>query len=152
VIVIREVEKGKTKEKEKKDMKQDEKKQDEKREKGKDEKREKGKDEKREKGKDEKREKEKEPKEAKLVVELPADARLFIDGMEMKSGTVKRGIVTPPLDPGQTYHYQVKAVLVRNGFNISETQTVRLIPGELVTTRFTNLESRAAAIVRANER
>jgi uncharacterized protein (TIGR03000 family) len=124
-------EKGKGKEK----QKMDEKKKEEKREKEK-----------------EKREKEKEPREAKLVVELPADAKLYIDGTEMNSGSPTRGIVTPPLDPQQTYHYQVKAVLVRHGFTISETRTVRLIPGELVTARFPNLESRAASIVHADKR
>jgi len=103
--------------------------------------------------KDEKREKEKEDaKEAKLLVELPADARLFIDGNLMKSGSTRCGVVTPPLEPSQTYYYEVKVELVRHGHTLVDTQRIRLIPGELVTANFNNLENRAAAIVRADRR
>jgi uncharacterized protein (TIGR03000 family) len=101
--------------------------------------------------KEEKRKKEKKL-QAKLLVELPADAKLFIDGQEMKSGISQRGIITPPLDPRQTYSYQVKAVLVRSGHTMSETRRIRLIPGELVSASFANLENRAAAIVQAEKR
>ncbi len=98
------------------------------------------------------REKEKDAKEAKLVVELPADAKLFIDGTLMKSGSTKRGIVTPPLRPEQTYYYQVTVELIRHGHTLRETQRIRLIPGAQVNARFTNLENRAAAIVQAEKR
>jgi uncharacterized protein (TIGR03000 family) len=99
-----------------------------------------------------KEEKKKDAREAKLVVELPADAKLFVDGSLMKSGATTRGIVTPPLDPDRTYHYEIKVELVRFGHTLSETQRVRLIPGELVHARFPNLEARAAAIVQAEKR
>lgn len=102
--------------------------------------------------KDEKREKEKDAREAKLLVELPADARLFIDGNLMKSGSTRCGIITPPLQQDQTYYYDVKVELVRHGHTLVETQRIRLIPGELVTANFNNLENRAAAIVRAGRR
>ena len=102
--------------------------------------------------KQEKKKEDRQEKEARLVVELPADARLFIDGSEMKSGATQRGVVTPPLDPEQTYYYEVKVELTRHGHTLRETQRIRLIPGELVTANFTNLENRAAAIVQAGKR
>jgi uncharacterized protein (TIGR03000 family) len=107
---------------------------------------------KKEEKKQEKKKEDSEDKEAKLVVELPADARLFIDGSEMKSGATQRGVVTPPLDPQQTYYYEVKVELTRHGHTLRETQRIRLIPGALVTANFTNLENRAAAIVQAGKR
>src|SRR5437867_7833496 len=73
---------------------------------------------------EEKKEERKEAKEARLVVELPAHAKLFVDGTLMKSDSSKRGIVTPPLDPARVYYYQVRAELVRDGQTLSETQRI----------------------------
>jgi uncharacterized protein (TIGR03000 family) len=82
---------------------------------------------------------------ALLTVELPADARLYIDGNLMTSVTSRRRIITPPLQAGQTYTYEVRVELIRNGQTLSRTQEVSLRPGEQTYARFANLESAEAA-------
>ena len=52
---------------------------------------------------------------AKVIVELPRDAKLFIDEQLMKSNSDKRAFITPPLANGQEYFYDVRAEVVRNG-------------------------------------
>jgi uncharacterized protein (TIGR03000 family) len=89
---------------------------------------------------------------ALLVVNLPADAKLFIDDNPTKSVSSNRNIVTPPLQPGQTYFYRVRAELSRDGRTFTETQEVLLRPGEQSRASFTDLEARAAVFTKTAAR
>jgi len=61
---------------------------------------------------------------AKLVVELPEDAKLYIDDQLMKTASGKRTFSTPTLDRAQAYYYMVRAEVVRDGKTYSETKRV----------------------------
>jgi uncharacterized protein (TIGR03000 family) len=61
---------------------------------------------------------------AQLLVELPADAKLYIDDQLMKTPSGKRTFNTPTLDLGQAYYYMVRAEVVRDGKTYSETKRV----------------------------
>jgi uncharacterized protein (TIGR03000 family) len=88
---------------------------------------------------------------ARLVVRLPADAQLFIDDNLMKSSSTQRTFVTPLLRPGQTYFYDLKAELVRDGKTVSQTRRVLLRPGDAIEASFNEME-RPAATVAADDR
>ena len=54
-------------------------------------------------------------KPATLVVYLPADARLEVDGqLTRKTGEVRR-FSTPPLEPGKRYRYELRATWKEGG-------------------------------------
>lgn len=64
---------------------------------------------------------------ATLIVEMPADARLTIDGTETQQRGQTRTFVTPPLQPGKEYTYTLKAS-GSGGQDASKQVTVR--PGQ----------------------
>lgn len=72
---------------------------------------------------------------AKLVVELPADANLYIDDQLMKTTSERRTFNTPVLDKGQTYYYELKAEVMRDGKAVTQTRRVTLRAGDLVEAR-----------------
>jgi uncharacterized protein (TIGR03000 family) len=82
---------------------------------------------------------------AKVRIEIPADAKLYVDGMLMKTTSAVRLFQTPALEPNQTYYYEVKAELIRNGQSFSEVQQIVVRPGEQISASFAGLEQRAVA-------
>jgi len=78
---------------------------------------------------------------AKLVVDLPADAKLFIDDQPMKTTAEKRSFNTPTLLPGQAYFYDLRAEVVRDGKTYTETSRVIVKAGETATASFPQLHA-----------
>jgi uncharacterized protein (TIGR03000 family) len=76
---------------------------------------------------------------ARLIVELPANARLFIDDQPTSSMAAQRTFLTPPLDPNKSYVYSVRAELVRDGQTISETKEVGVTAGGVSQLSFNDL-------------
>jgi uncharacterized protein (TIGR03000 family) len=74
--------------------------------------------------------------QARLIVSVPADAKLFIDGQPMKTSASQRTFRTPKLDPRLTYYYDVRAEVVRDGKTITRTQRVILRAGDAVNATF----------------
>lgn len=66
---------------------------------------------------------------ATIVVTLPADARLTVDGRATKSTSGLRQFVTPPLRPGKKYSYTFKAEFVRQGHTITVARKVPVRAG-----------------------
>jgi uncharacterized protein (TIGR03000 family) len=64
---------------------------------------------------------------ATIIVSLPADARLLVDGYLTTSTSAQRVFTSPELAPGQDYHYTLQAEIVRDGrvLTASERVTVR---------------------------
>jgi uncharacterized protein (TIGR03000 family) len=102
-------------------------------------------------GKDEKKEKKPDQEasvqstKARLVVEVPADAKVYIDDQLMKTKDEVRKYTTPALQPGQMYYYVVKAEVVRDGKTESETKRVVVKAGEESRLSFDKLESVSTA-------
>ncbi len=84
------------------------------------------------------------PDRAKLIVELPADAKLFIDDRPMKTTSGRRTFHTPALQSGQIYYYMLRAEVVRDGKPVTEERRVILRPGQVVRTDFNDLAPREA--------
>jgi len=72
------------------------------------------------------------PAPARLVVRLPADARLTIDGGPTRSTGPTRWYVSPPLGPGKTFHYDLRAEVVRDGRRLTATRRVAVRAGQEV--------------------
>ena len=68
--------------------------------------------------------------EATLVVTLPADATLTIDGTATSSTSANRVFVTPSLEEGKEYEYTLKAQVVRDGQTQIATAKVTVRPGK----------------------
>ena len=62
---------------------------------------------------------------------LPADAKLTIDGQPTVSTSESRVFVSPSLTPGRTFHYVLKATVVRDGKTDTVTKTVAVRAGEV---------------------
>jgi uncharacterized protein (TIGR03000 family) len=75
---------------------------------------------------------------AELVVELPANAKLFVDDHLMSAKSERRTFSTPTLQPDQTYYYIVRAEIVRDGMTYSSSQRVILRPGDIMQASFSD--------------
>ena len=64
-----------------------------------------------------------------LVVNVPADAKVFVNGRPTTSTGEHRQYVSHGLEAGMRYEYQVRAEIVRDGKTISDTKTVQLTAG-----------------------
>jgi uncharacterized protein (TIGR03000 family) len=74
--------------------------------------------------------------QAKVVIDVPVQASLYIDGQLMPNKAGKRTFVTPALQAGQTYYYDIKLVQVQNGQEQVQTSRVLLRPGQAVAANF----------------
>ncbi len=82
---------------------------------------------------------------AKLVVELPENAKLYVDDQLMKVSSPSKTFNTPALQPGQTYYYILRAEVVRDGKTLQETQRILVQAGQTVNAKFSDLERSLAA-------
>ena len=70
------------------------------------------------------------PSPATLVVSLPADAKLLVNDVPTTSTSATRIFVTPTLNPGKDYHYDLTAEVIRDGQKVMTTQQVAVRAGE----------------------
>jgi uncharacterized protein (TIGR03000 family) len=76
------------------------------------------------------------PAPARVTVELPANARLFVNGVACPLTSERRSFQSPDLQPGQEYSYTLRAELQRNGQTLTRTQRVRVAAGREVRVSF----------------
>jgi len=70
------------------------------------------------------------PAPAKIVVRLPAEARLLVNQKPTQGNSGSRTLVSPPLEPGKDFHYTLKAELVHDGRTFTATKRVAVHAGE----------------------
>ncbi len=83
--------------------------------------------------------------QAKLIVELPAEARLFIDNKSMQATGNRRVFATPSLEPGRKYYYVLRVEVIRDGQPLSDTKQVVFQAGDEIQASFANLGPPASA-------
>ena len=76
---------------------------------------------------------------ARIVVRLPADARLWVDQVECPLAGTVRAFDTPNLDPQQNYLYTLRIAVERNGQVVQDVRRVPLTPGERIEVDFTDI-------------
>ncbi len=92
------------------------------------------------------------PFRAKLVVSLPADAKLYIDDNLTKATSGRRTFNTPTLQNGQLYYYVLRAEMVRDGKTVRETKRVLIRAGELVRARFDEPKAKDQVVTKPKAR
>jgi len=87
------------------------------------------------------------PNTGTLNVRVPAEAKVFVNGLATTSTGEQRRYVSNGLEDGFNYTYELRAEIVRDGQTITETKVVRLKAGEQVDLSFgmTSDESKVAA-------
>jgi uncharacterized protein (TIGR03000 family) len=81
---------------------------------------------------------------SRLTVKLPADAKLYVDGVRCPLTTATRTFDTPDLEQGRKYTYTLKAEVVRNGRAVSEIKNVLVQAGKKVNVEFRLAPDQAA--------
>jgi len=81
---------------------------------------------------------------ATIVVTLPTEAKLLVDGNATTSTSGRRVLQTPVLANGSDYVYTLRAEVVRNGQTMVETQEVTVRAGEISEVPF-NFASQGVA-------
>jgi uncharacterized protein (TIGR03000 family) len=73
---------------------------------------------------------------ATIVVRLPADAKLTVDGSATRSTDGVRTFVSPPQQPGKEYQYTLRAELTRDGKKVERTRDVNVRAGQTSEVNF----------------
>jgi uncharacterized protein (TIGR03000 family) len=73
---------------------------------------------------------------ALLMVSVPADAKVFVNGRPTKSTGESRHYTSTGLQPAAFYPYQVRAEFIRGGKLVSEEKTVQLTAGQTSSLAF----------------
>ena len=76
------------------------------------------------------------PARARLIVELPEGAKLYVDDRIVKTSSSTCSFRTPMLTAGDNYFYELRVETIRNGKTVSETKKVTVRAGEEVKTSF----------------
>ncbi len=76
---------------------------------------------------------------ARVTLQMPVDARLFVDGKAFSLPAQQRTFRTPPLEPGKRHYYEFKGEVVRNGQVQTEIQKVYVKPGQHLQVDFSRL-------------
>jgi uncharacterized protein (TIGR03000 family) len=76
---------------------------------------------------------------ARVVVKLPASARLWVDQVPCPLEGTERSFDTPALEPGQRYVYTLRVEVERDGRPVQETRRVPLVAGQRVEVNFDNV-------------
>lgn len=80
---------------------------------------------------------------ATVVIRLPSDARLYVDGHLLELASAERTFVTPELPVGREYAYSFKIEYDRNGRTLGESQKVSVAAGKTSTLVFDDLTAAA---------
>ena len=84
---------------------------------------------------------------AVILVSLPENAKLTIDGNATTSTSSQRTFISPPLPQGEQFQYTLRAEVVREGRTITETHLVNVRGGEETRVPF-NFSSSGVASTR----
>jgi uncharacterized protein (TIGR03000 family) len=80
------------------------------------------------------------PRPADVEVRVPSDAVLWFEGVRMKQTGSQRSFISPPLQPGKEYKYNVRIQWTENGQPVEQTRTIIVRAGEQVQVDFTQPE------------
>jgi uncharacterized protein (TIGR03000 family) len=73
---------------------------------------------------------------ARLLIDVPANAKLFIDDRQIHVAAGERLFYTPTLTAGERYYYDVRIELVKDGKTVSESKKIVLGAGDMVRESF----------------
>jgi uncharacterized protein (TIGR03000 family) len=91
------------------------------------------------------------PNRARLIVDLPAGAKLYVDDAPINNAGPRKSFRTPALQKGEDYFYEIRAEVMRDGKPVSETRRVVVTAGKVVRTDFRSL-GEATGVASAKKR
>jgi uncharacterized protein (TIGR03000 family) len=80
-----------------------------------------------------------------LIIEVPENAKLFIDDQLMKSTTTERFFYTPALENGQKYFYDVRVEVMKDGQKVTESKRVIVQAGDVRRESFRSMDKSSVA-------
>ena len=83
---------------------------------------------------------------ARLFVEIPSNATLFIDGKPFAVSDGFGTFITPELESDKTYSYLLKVEIEQNGTNVVDTKKVILKSGDRITASFIDADKKDASV------
>ena len=86
---------------------------------------------------------------ARVIVSLPADGKLFVDGQPIRNAAEIKTFRTPELSKGQQYFYEMRAEVVVDGKVVTQTRRVTLTAGDLIRADFSTLGKTSGVAVNA---
>lgn len=76
----------------------------------------------------------------RFTVEVPTGATVWIEDQQMSQSGSTRSFVSPPLTPGKTYIYDIRARWQEDGRDIDQRQSITVQTGSTNTVRFPTAE------------
>jgi uncharacterized protein (TIGR03000 family) len=73
---------------------------------------------------------------AHLTVKVPGDARVWFENSPTNSTGSVRQFESPPLMPGRSYTYEVRAAWTENGREVTQTQQIGVTAGARIEVGF----------------
>jgi uncharacterized protein (TIGR03000 family) len=73
---------------------------------------------------------------ANFTVQVPPNADVWLEGVKTRQTGAVRPFVTPPLTPGKTYVYEVRARWMENGQQVEQKKTIAVQVGMQVDVKF----------------
>ena len=80
-----------------------------------------------------------------IGIRVPENAQIWIDGQKTTQAGTFREFVTPPLESGQRYSYDIKARWTENGQEIVRDRKVTFHTGDRLMVNMTTAQSNKAA-------
>ena len=77
---------------------------------------------------------------AHIRIALPADAEVRFDGDKTTQTGAHRAYVSPPLQPGHEYSYEVKAQWKENGREVTRDRRITVHAGDVVNVSFMEVQ------------
>ena len=79
------------------------------------------------------------PTSARILIDVPENAKLYIDGQPVKDVRGERMFYTPTLNAGEKYYYDVRIETVKDGKVISESKRLIVRAGDSIRESFKGL-------------
>jgi uncharacterized protein (TIGR03000 family) len=89
------------------------------------------------------------PGAALVVVKLPAEAELWVDGAATRQGGSYRCFVTPPLEEGRPVLYTLRVRWRVKGAELCRVEEVQVRPGTVATVNFLTTDSWTGRLIEA---
>jgi uncharacterized protein (TIGR03000 family) len=90
---------------------------------------------------DKKKEETAKPNQATIIVQVPAEAKMFVDGNEANLTSTSRRFITPALEMGRDYFYTIRAEKTRKGEKVAESKRVVFRAGQTVKVNFGDMST-----------
>jgi uncharacterized protein (TIGR03000 family) len=84
-----------------------------------------------------------------LILDVPEDARVYVDGRLMKSTSTHRVYASPALEAGQAYFYDVRIEVDRDGKTVSTNKRMIVRASDEHAESFVDLGKKTTAVADA---